>query len=136
MKRFAAHYLFLPNAGFIKHCGIELSATGGVKRIFPLAEEVESVEWHPGVIVLISRKDAEYMKINNAMFEKNIALFITNHPNAFKKLWDDCEDKLNEISNSLSAVKNDIDTLIPYLLYPFDFTSMQLVAETRHKQLQ
>lgn len=83
MKRYASHYLFLPEVGFLKQQVIELEG-GFVSRIFPLVEEIESVEWMPGVIVLCSENDK----------------------------------------------------LVPYLLYPFDFTSMQPVAETRRRLLR
>lgn len=56
MKRYASHYLFLPEGDFLKQQVIELEE-GGVTRIFPLTEEIESVEWMPGVIVLCPEND-------------------------------------------------------------------------------
>ena len=67
MKRFASHYLYAPDTGFLKQQVVE----------------IESVEWLPGVIELTQVKDK----------------------------------------------------FCAYLLFPFDFTMMQPVAETRRRQL-
>lgn len=83
MKRYASHYLYIPAIGFLKQQVVELSE-GRVVRFFPLTEEIESVEWMPGVIELVTEQGV----------------------------------------------------VIPYLLYPFDFISMQPVAETRRRQLR
>ncbi|MBP6065128.1 hypothetical protein [Bacteroides sp.] len=85
MKRFASHYLFVPESGFLKQYVVELEEER-VVRFFPLTEEIESVEWMPGVIVL-SKEKAE-------------------------------------------------DLFSAFILYPFDFTTMQPVAETQRKQLR
>ena len=53
MKRFASHYLFMPDVGFIKQQVVEITDEGVVRDTFPLTEEIESVEGMPGVIVLI-----------------------------------------------------------------------------------
>ena len=53
MKRFASHYLLIPDIGFIKQQVVEINDEGIVQNIFPLTEEIESVEWMPGVIVLL-----------------------------------------------------------------------------------
>lgn len=82
MKRFASHYLYVPDTGFLKQQVVEMKGKY-VVRFFPLTEEIESVEWLPGVIELTI-----------------------------------IEDKL-----------------CAYLSYPFDFTRMQPVAETRRRQL-
>lgn len=84
MKRFASHYLFSPEQGFLKQQVVELEGEF-VVRTFPLTEEIESVEWMPGVIELT--------------------------PGAAGGLY-------------------------AYLLYPFDFTSMQPVAGTQRRQLR
>ena len=85
MKRFAAHYLFLPEVGFLKQQVVEVSPEGVVLNFFPLTEEIESVEWLPGVIVLLSELDTKIQK-NNGMiveiiplFEKNIEIHFKNH---------------------------------------------------------
>ena len=85
MKRFASHYLFVPESGFLKQYVVELEEER-VVRFFPLTEEIESVEWMPGVIVL-SKEKAE-------------------------------------------------DLFSAFILYPFDFTTMQPVAETQRRQLR
>ena len=85
MKRFASHYLFVPESGFLKQYVVELEEER-VVRFFPLTEEIESVEWMPGVIVL-SKEKAE-------------------------------------------------DLFSAFILCPFDFTTMQPVAETQRKQLR
>ena len=85
MKRIASHYLFVPESGFLKQYVVELEEER-VVRFFPLTEEIESVEWMPGVIVL-SKEKAE-------------------------------------------------DLFSAFILYPFDFTTMQPVAETQRKQLR
>lgn len=87
MKRYASHYLYVPDIGFLKQQVVELDE-GRFVRFFPLTEEIESVEWMPGVIVL------------------------SEEPNTPQLGW------------------------VPYLLYPFDFTTMQPVAETRRRLLQ
>ena len=48
MKRFASHYLLIPGVGFVKQQVVEISDEGVAQNIFPLNEEVESVEWLPG----------------------------------------------------------------------------------------
>ena len=51
MKRFASHYLFVPQKGFLKQYVVELEGEY-VAQYFPLTEEIESVEWLPGIIEL------------------------------------------------------------------------------------
>ena len=92
MKRFAAHYLLLPDVGFIRQQVVEIADEGYARDIFPLTEEIESVEWMPGLIALLPDNEIK----NTEMFE----------------------------------------VLFPYLFYPFDFTSMQPVAGTRHRLLR
>lgn len=55
MKRFASHYLYVPDTGFLKQHVIEVKEEY-VVNFFPLTEEIESVEWMPGVIELVPRK--------------------------------------------------------------------------------
>lgn len=43
MKRFASHYLFMPDVGFIKQQVVEITDEGVVRDTFPLTEEIESV---------------------------------------------------------------------------------------------
>lgn len=83
MKRFASHYLYLPNKGFMKQYVIEMEG-GYVVNFYPLTEEIESVEWMPGVIELAPQEDKLYA----------------------------------------------------FILYPFDFKTMQPVAGTQRRQLR
>ena len=55
MKRFASHYLYVPDTGFLKQHVIEVKEEY-VVNFFPLTEEIESVEWMPGVIELVPEK--------------------------------------------------------------------------------
>lgn len=55
MKRFAAHYVWSGKTGFQKQQVIEMEEDE-VCRVFPLTEEIESVEWFPGVIILTAEK--------------------------------------------------------------------------------
>ncbi|MDO4162862.1 MAG: hypothetical protein Q4D56_00545 [Bacteroides sp.] len=52
MKRYASHYLFLPPYNYLKQYVVEV-ADGQAVRVFPLTEEIEDVEWFPGVIALL-----------------------------------------------------------------------------------
>ena len=52
MKRFAAHYLLLPDVGFIRQQVVEIADEGYARDIFPLTEEIESVEWMPGLFLI------------------------------------------------------------------------------------
>ena len=71
MKRFASHYLFMTDVGFIKQQVVEITDEGVVRDTFPLTEEIESVEWMPGVIVLLPADQLEEIK-NTGMILKNI----------------------------------------------------------------
>lgn len=135
MKRFAAHYLFLPDAGFMKQHVVEITAEGTVRSIFPLKEEVESVEWFPGVIVLLAETDLE-IDINNGTVLKNIPMFISNISILLKKHPHVLEQTSQCFSEVLDGYKKRKIALFPFLFYPFDFTSMQLVAGTQHRLLR
>lgn len=52
IKRFASHYIITPNYSYLKQYVIEVN-DGYVVNFFMLTEEIESVEWLPGVIELI-----------------------------------------------------------------------------------
>lgn len=135
MKRFAAHYLFLPNVGFMKQQVVEISDEGTVRCFFPLTEEIESVEWMPGVIALLSKDEIERIKSPMTFMENVIglsekkALFVKDSSSVldpsspcFKEAFLDKEKRGEE--------------LFLCLFYPFDFTSMQPVAGTRHRLLR
>lgn len=52
-RRYAAHYLYHPGRGYLKQYVVEVEE-GRVVRFFPLVEELEDVEWLPGLITLES----------------------------------------------------------------------------------
>ena len=128
MKRFASHYLLIPAVGYMKQQVVEITDEGVVRGVFPLTEEIESVEWMPGVIVLLSESQMEEIK-NTGMILKNIPVFQINPSNI-----------LNQSSQcfkeALAVSEKRGEVLFPYLFYPFDFTSMQPVAGTRHRLLR
>ena len=128
MKRFASHYLFMPDVGFIKQQVVEITDEGVVRDTFPLTEEIESVEWMPGVIVLLPADQLEEIK-NTGMILKNIPVFQINLPSVSNQ----SSQCFNEY---LQEAEKKGDALFPYLFYPFDFTSMQPVAGTRHRLLR
>lgn len=51
-RRYASHYLFIPEKGFLKQHIIEIGEDGYFVRSFPLTEEIENVSWLPGIILL------------------------------------------------------------------------------------
>lgn len=135
MKRFAAHYLFLPNVGFMKQQVVEISDEGTVRCFFPLTEEIESVEWMPGVIALLSKDEIEIIK-NPVTFVENVTGFSEK-----KALFFKCPSAvLNPSSPCFKEAFSDKEKrgeeLFPCLFYPFDFTSMQPVAGTQHRLLR
>ena len=128
MKRFASHYLFMTDVGFIKQQVVEITDEGVVRDTFPLTEEIESVEWMPGVIVLLPADQLEEIK-NTGMILKNIPVFQFNLPVV--------SDQTSSCPKEFLAVSEERgEVLFPFLFYPFDFTSMQPVAGTRHRLLR
>ena len=125
MKRFAAHYLLLPDVGFIRQQVVEIADEGYVRDVFPLTEEIESVEWMPGLIALLPVNEIK----NTEMFSKNISVFQFNFP-----IVSDQTSQCFKEALTASAKRGEV--LFPYLFYPFDFTSMQPVAGTRHRLLR
>ena len=85
MKRFASHYLLIPTVGYMKQQVVEITDEGVVRGVFPLTEEIESVEWMPGVIVLLSESQMEEIK-NTGMILKNIPVFQINLPNVLMSI--------------------------------------------------
>lgn len=112
MKRYAAHFIFIPGCGYFKQCMVEVEQDN-VMSVFPLTEEIEGVEWFPGVIALLDKRNAAVEWDN--VFPKQ-ADILREFPLPFGK-------------------GRFLQGLVPYLFYPFDFTSMQPVAGTRHRQL-
>ena len=128
MKRFASHYLLIPAVGYMKQQVVEITDEGVVRGVFPLTEEIESVEWMPGVIVLLSESQMEEIK-NTGMILKNIPVFQFNFPIV--------SDQTSQcFKEALAASEKRGEVLFPYLFYPFDFTSMQPVDGTRHRLLR
>ena len=125
MKRFAAHYLLLPDVGFIRQQVVEIADEGYVRDVFPLTEEIESVEWMPGLIALLPVNEIK----NTEMFSKNISVFQFNFPIV-------SDQTSQSFKEDLAASEKRGEVLFPYLFYPFDFTSMQPVAGTRHRLLR
>ena len=119
MKRFAAHYLL------IRQQVVEIVDEGYVRDVFPLTEEIESVEWMPGLIALLPENKIK----NTEMFSKNISVFQFNLPIVSGQTFPCFKEAL-----TASAKRGEV--LFPYLFYPFDFTSMQPVAGTRHRLLR
>ena len=128
MKRFASHYLFMPDVGFIKQQVVEITDEGVVRDTFPLTEEIESVEWMPRVIVLLPANQLEEIK-NTGMILKNIPVFQINPSNILNQSSRCFEESLKEL-------KEKGEVLFPVLFYPFDFISMQPVDGTRHRLLR
>ena len=128
MKRFASHYLFMPDVGFIKQQVVEITDEGVVRDTFPLTEEIESDEWKPGVIVLLPADQLEEIK-NTGMILKNIPVFQINPSNILNQSSRCFEESLKEL-------KEKGEVLFPVLFYPFDFISMQPVDGTRHRLLR
>ena len=128
MKRFASHYLFMPDVGFIKQQVVEITDEGVVRDTFPLTEEIESVEWMTGVIVLLPADQLEEIK-NTGMILKNIPVFQINPSNILNQSSRCFEESLKEL-------KEKGEVLFPVLFYPFDFISMQPVDGTRHRLLR
>lgn len=79
MKRFASHYLLIPAVGYMKQQVVEITDEGVVRGVFPLTEEIESVEWMPGVIVLLSESQVEEIK-NTGMILKTFQCFKSIFP--------------------------------------------------------
>ena len=128
MKGFASHYLLIPAAGYMNQQVVEITDEGVVRGVFPLTEEIESVEWMPGVIVLLSESQVEEIK-NTGMILKNIPVFQINLPSVSNQSSQCFNEYLQEAEKKGEA-------LFPYLFYPFDFTSMQPVDGTRHRLLR
>ena len=91
MKRYASHFLFLPEYGYLKQHVIEMEEEH-VFSISPLTEESEESDF-----------------------------------------FDKSDDTLSAVPQS---IEKELPFLIPYLFYPFDFTTMRPVAETRRRQLR
>lgn len=114
IKRFASHFIFLPGYGYLKQyvVGVE---EGRVVSVFPLTEEIEGVEWFPGVIVLLNNEE-DISEGYSGIFQKSSEV-LEELPEVF------CQETF---PSRISA----------YLFYPFDFTTMQPAGGTRHRPLR
>ena len=83
MKRFASHYLLIPAVGYMKQQVVEITDEGVVRGVFPLTEEIESVEWMPGVIVLLSESQ---MEKTSQCFKSIFPVFRINLPNVLMSI--------------------------------------------------
>lgn len=109
MRRYAAHYLFLPAHGFLKQFVVEIDEAQRVSRLFPLMEEVEDTEWLPGVIALLPAEEGGCPQ------------------------FDKCRRLLSAVPPS---IEKELPSLVPWLFSPFDFTRMQPGAGTQRKRLR
>lgn len=119
MKRYASHFLFLPGYGYLRQFAVE-TRKGRAVRIFPLSEEMENTEWLPGVILLLNEDIRQDITSYESYF--NTTHILPSVPES--------------LSHNLEDGKERPVSFIPYLLFPFDFTMMQPVAGTRHRQLR
>ncbi len=127
VRRYAAHCLFLPGAGFVKNHVVEVSASGVVRGVTPLEGEAESVEWRPGVIALLSAEERErgdgiFRRPSSAADGRSVPVSPST-ANGYA-----------EASAFLSAFSSRVregQELSPCLFYPFDFISMRPVDGTR-----
>jgi hypothetical protein len=106
IKRYASHYLLLPDYGFLKQCAVEMKGREAL-RIFLLPEEMENVEWYPGIILLLEKEEDR---------------------NGIVQLFQARYHFLNEIPGSCIGRK-------AYLLYPFDFDRMMTTGATGIRRL-
>lgn len=117
IKRYASHYILIPDCGFLKQAVAETSA--GTIRLFPLEGETEDVEWLPGILVCAGEEVSS------------------------DDLSDMCRKADGHVLPSLPASWNHGNVLPPatpssmqlYHFYPFDFTAMMPVAGTRRRRL-
>jgi hypothetical protein len=117
MKRFASHYLFLPEHGWMKQMVVEIE-NDNVSRIFPLSEESERVQWMPGVSVLLSDTDVTKDFDREAMLADKIRPLL-----AETKIVDYIASDMNEVIMQKKWVV--------FRLFPFDFIDMQPYSATK-----
>lgn len=108
MIRYAAHYVYLPDYGFLKQYVVEIRE-GRISALFPLSSEIENTEWQPGVIAIVASEE----EARDLLFRKK---------NLLDKVPADIVGRLAD--------------RMPVLLFPFDFTTMVPVAGTQHRLLR
>ncbi len=106
MKRYAAHYLYLPRYGYLKGHAVEITPERTC-RLFPLPEEAEDVAWLPGVIALLPSQEEPSFGTAPRMASLPATL----------------QEGLLPAGTT------------PYYYYPFDFTAMRPCDGTRRRQL-
>lgn len=134
MKRFASHFVFLPAYGYLKQYVVE-TAEGVAVRLFPLAEEIENVEWLPGAIVLLTQDALKELDIK--LFSKSDFQSCSKTPTEF--YYNSVRILLKSSQDLLKAPPPAIDgrcRLLPVYFSDFDITTMLPVAGTRHRLLR
>lgn len=127
MKRFASHYLYLTDYGFLKQYIVEINDEGYVSKISLLEEEIESIVWSPGIIILIHPslwKDERHKEIDDDEEKKRIHSFF--------------ESRITEVKQELPDLyQGNIERLelIAVKLYPFNFIRMQPTPDTSIQML-
>ncbi len=112
MKRYASHCILSPCMEWIRLHMVEINEE--TIKLFPIYEEAHSVEWLPGVILLLPKKRNS---MDNKLYFENTLL---SAKKAFKK----------EVILTFHTEEYSI-----FHLFPFDFTLMRPVAGTQSKQL-
>lgn len=110
MKRYVSHFLLLPQYGYLKEYIVE-TEHGFVIRLLPFNGEMESTEWISGVIALLPESN----NMDHIFTRKSIVL--EKLPLKYSE---------GHISETLFRA---------YSFSPFNFTLMQPVCGTQHKQL-
>lgn len=113
-RRFASHFILLPGQGYLKQYIVEVSDSYATS-LFSLTEEMEDVEWFPGVIALLPEQVITFGEYTD--------IFLKSYP----VLLELPQDFSRELASA---------GLIASLFFPFDFTSMQPAAGTRHRLLR
>jgi len=116
VKRYASNYLFINGFGFLKQFITEINEEDYITDIYPLEQERSTTIWLPGVIVILSVKDAE----------SSIADYITE----YHKMLDS-----NEIESIKTYLKN-LSGCKLFHLYPFNFEKMIPDRDTTYNAIQ
>ena len=114
MNRYAAHYVLWPGTAFFKQCAVAVE-NGRVRHVFGVSQELESIEWHPGVIVLMAGKEDGLLGAGD--------------------MWHVPEAVLTPELAEKASVSFSQKRVQAWLFYPFNFTSMRPVGGTRRRQL-
>lgn len=118
MKRFASHYLFLPEYGFLKQYIVDIDNAGVITCIAPLVHEQEAVSWLPGLISFIPK----------GIIEDEIPLFITHSIRKSPIL-------LEHIPLSSLLLEDYLNGKATIWAYPFSFADMQPFVHTKYRKV-